>query len=204
MNIVFDFAGVLLHWDPTELISRVIPAHAPTGADARRWAGDIFQGYEGDWAAFDRGVIEPDALALRIAARTGLAAAQARAVIDAVPDSLAPMAGTVELLERLHQHGRALYFLSNMPAPYARLLESRHAFVRLFRQGLFSADVQLIKPEAAIFHRAAADFGIDPAQTLFIDDVPANVAAAQGAGWQALHFQGPRQCEVELVRRGLL
>jgi len=204
VNLVFDFAGVLFRWDPAGLISQVLPAHAPTRQAAQHWAGEIFQGYGGDWAAFDRGVIEPDALALRIAARTGLAATQARAVIDAVPVALEPIAGTVDLLERLHQAGRALFFLSNMPAPYARHLEARHAFIGLFRRGVFSADVRLVKPDATIFVHAAERFGIDPARTLFIDDVPDNVAAAQGAGWQALHFQSPRQCEVELVRRGLL
>jgi putative hydrolase of the HAD superfamily len=204
MNVVFDLGGVLFHWQPHEIVARVLPEHAPTRQAADRWVIDIFQGYGGDWGEFDRGTLAPAALAERIACRTGLGVAQARAVIDAVPGALVPMAATVSLLEPLRRRGSALFFLSNMPEPYARHLEATHDFLGLFRRGVFSARVQLIKPEPAIFAHAAEHFGVDPAQTLFIDDLASNIEAARAAGWQGLHFHSPRQCEAELVRRGLL
>ncbi len=204
MNLVFDFGGVLLHWQPHEIVARVLPDLAPTRAAADRLVADIFQAYGGDWGEFDRGTLGPAPLVDRIARRTGLSAAQARAVIDAVPRALVPIEASVRLLERLHQRGAALFFLSNMPAPYARHLEAAHGFVGLFRRGVFSGDVQLIKPEPAIFAHAAEAFDVVPAQTLFIDDLAPNVDAARGAGWQALRFQSAAQCEVELVARGLL
>jgi putative hydrolase of the HAD superfamily len=204
MNLVFDLGGVLFHWQPHEIVASVLPDLAPTRAMADRLVSDIFQGYGGDWGEFDRGMLAPAPLADRIARRTGLSVAQARAVIDAVPGALVPMAGTVKLLERLHRRGSALFFLSNMPEPYARHLEATHAFLGLFRHGLFSADVRMIKPEPAIFAHAAERFGVDPAQTLFIDDLTSNIEAAREAGWQGLHFQSPQQCEDELVARRLL
>ena len=204
MNIVFDFAGVLFHWQPHELLARLLPERAPTAEAAHALVGEFFQGYGGDWGAFDRGTIEPGPLAESIARRTGLAVHEARRVIDGVPLELQPMPGTVALLRRLHEAGCALYFLSNMPEPYARHLESTHAFLSLFRQGLFSARVQLVKPEAEIFARALKVFGITAQHTLFIDDVAHNAEAARAAGWQALHFLNPQQCERELVGRGLL
>ena len=91
-----------------------------------------------------------------------------------------------------------------MPEPYARHLESSHEFLSLFHDGVFSARVQLIKPEPEIFAHAVQAFGIDPADTLFIDDIARNTDVAREAGWQALHFQDPAQCERELLRRGLL
>jgi putative hydrolase of the HAD superfamily len=204
MNIVFDFAGVLFHWDPHALLTQVLTERAPTREAAGRWVDEIFQAYGGDWGEFDRGTVTPGPLAERIARRTGLNMSEVLSVIDAVPGSLAPIAGTVSLLERLHRRGSALYFLSNMPEPYARHLEAAHPFVGLFRRGVFSADVNLIKPEPAIFAHAAKDFGIDPARTLFIDDMPANVQAARASGWQAIHFQSPQQCEADLLALGLL
>ncbi len=204
LNLVFDFGGVLFHWRPHEIVQQVLPELAPTRAAADRWVLDIFQGYGGDWGEFDRGTLAAAPLAERIARRTGLRVAQARAVIDAVPHALTPMVASVALLERLHQRGSALFYLSNMPGAYARHLQATHAFIGLFRRGLFSADVRLIKPEPAIFAHAAATFGIEPAQTLFIDDVVANVDAARVAGWQALHFQNSQQCEAALLQRGLL
>ena len=204
MNIVFDFGGVLFEWRPHEFIARLLPQHAPDAQAAHALVGEFFQGYRGDWGEFDRGTVEPGPLAERIAKRTGLALAEVQQIIAAVPAELQPIAGTVALLRRLHARGHALHFLSNMPAPYADHLEATHEFIGLFRSGVFSARVQLIKPEAAIFAHAQQAFGILPADTLFIDDLAHNIEAAQQAGWQGLHFQDPAQCEIELNRRGLL
>lgn len=201
-TVVFDFAGVVFHWQPMQLLQRVIPQHATGPDSARHWAQQIFQGYEGDWAAFDRGTVEPDALVQRIARRTGLAVADAQAVVDAVPLDFAPLAGTVALIDELHAAGHPLYFLSNMPAPYADHLEQTHGFLQRFSDGIFSARVQLIKPERAIFDLAAQRFGLPAADLLFFDDVVANVAAAQQAGWQAAHFTDAAAARDLLLARG--
>lgn len=204
MNIVFDFGGVLFDWRPHEFLARLLPELTPTPAAARALAADFFQGYGGDWAAFDRGTVEPEALAQTIARRTGLALHDARKVIHGVPHELLPLPGTVGLLRRLHAAGHALFFLSNMPEMYAQHLETRHDFLGLFRDGVFSARVKLLKPEPEIYAHALRVFGIDAAHTLFIDDMAHNADAARAAGWQAVHFQDPAQCERELVGRGLL
>jgi putative hydrolase of the HAD superfamily len=204
MNVVFDFGGVLLRWQPHEIVAGALPDLASTRAAADRLVAGIFEGFGGDWGEFDRGTLDIAPLAERIARRTGLSTAQARAVIDAVPAALVPIEATVKLLERLHRRGTALYFLSNMPAPFARGLEATQDFLQHFRAGVFSADVKLIKPEPAIYAHATERFGADPARTLFIDDMPANVAAAQAHGWQGLHFRSAAQLEVELLGRGLL
>ena len=116
-RVVFDFAGVLFSWQPQRLLQQILPRHATDEASATHWVAQIFEGYTGDWADFDRGSVEPDALVQRIARRTGLALAEVRAVVDAVPLSFQPLPGTVALLQRLHAMGQPLYFLSNMPAP---------------------------------------------------------------------------------------
>ncbi len=200
--IVFDFAGVLFNWQPLALLRRVLPAQAHDEASAAFWAAQIFQGYGGDWAEFDRGTVEPAALVDRIARRTGLAAAAVRAVVDAVPLALQPVPETVALLNRLHAAGPPLYYLSNMPAPYADHLERSHRFLRQFTGGVISARVRLIKPEPAIFALAAQRFGVAPAELVFLDDVPANVDAARAAGWQALHFCNAAQAEAALHDAG--
>ncbi|MDP3820942.1 MAG: HAD family phosphatase [Burkholderiales bacterium] len=204
MNVVFDFGGVLFDWKPHEFLTRLLPELTPTPEAARALAAVFFEGYGGDWAAFDRGTIEPDALALTIARRTGLAVHDTRKVIDGVPHELRPVAGAVALLRRLHAAGHGLYFLSNMPEVYAQHLQANHDFLSLFRDGVFSARVKLIKPEPEIYAHALAVFEIEAEHTLFIDDVAHNTDAARAAGWKAVHFQDPAQCERELVRHGLL
>jgi putative hydrolase of the HAD superfamily len=204
LKLVFDFAGVLFHWRPLRLLQRELPHRAGDEDAARVLAQAIFQGYGGDWADFDRGTVEPGALVARIAARTGLPPEDVRTVVDAVPSELQPQPQTVALLDRLRARGHPLYYLSNMPEPYARHLETAHACVGWFADGVISARVGCIKPEPAIFALAERRFGAAPAELLFIDDIAANVEAARRAGWQALQFVDAAQCAGELQRRGLL
>lgn len=203
MNVVFDFGGVLFRWQPRELLARLMPERTRTPEAAQALFDAVFENYGGDWGEFDRGTVEPGPLAERIARRTGLTEAEVHAVIDAVPAELQPIPGTVELLRRLHAAGVPLYYLSNMPAPYAQHLERTHHFLGLFRAGVFSSRVRLIKPEREIFVHTARLLGIEPARTLFIDDVARNVAAARDAGWRAVQFADAAQCSAALRAEGL-
>ncbi len=204
MNVVFDFGGVLLRWRPLAFLTRLLPAHTGTREATEALAADFFQGFGGDWAEFDRGTLGEAPLAERISARTGLGLHDVRRVIDAVPEELQPVPASVALVERLRAAGHALYYLSNMPEPYAVHLEQTHEFMRLFRQGVFSARVQRVKPEPEIFAHAQAAFGIVGEPALFIDDSAHNVSAARGQGWQAIQFRDAAQCESELTALGLI
>ena len=204
MRIVFDFGGVLFRWKPLDFLPRLLPEHAATPQATRDLARAVFQGFDGDWAEFDRGVIEAAPLAERIAARTSLTVGEARHMIDSIPHELQPLPDSVALLRRLHDAGCELYFLSNMPELYARHLEASHGFLKLFRQGIYSSRVKLIKPDPAIFEHARASFGVSAALLVFIDDLAKNVDVARAAGWQAIQFRDAGQCEAELRGMGLI
>ena len=200
MNIVFDFAGVVFHWSPPALLRATLPHHAIDDAAAQALVRELFQGFtpDSDWAAFDLGLVERAELAAILARRTGLAPRDVRAVIDAIPAHLRADDATVALMQRLKRAGHRLFYLSNMPAPYADHLERNHAFFDVFDDGVFSARVHKMKPDPAIFDAAARRFGIAPAELLFIDDVQHNVDAARALGWQALHYRGAADCESAL------
>ena len=203
MNVVFDLGGVVFNWQPTVLLQQVLPRHATDEAAARQLAARLFQGFapDADWALFDLGQIEPDALAHRIALRTGLAVAEVAAVISAIPPHLVPNQATVALMQDLRGAGHTLYYLSNMPAAYADELERSHAFFDWFADGVFSARVHQIKPNAEIFVTATQRFGVDGAHTVFIDDVLHNIEAAQRHGWYGVQFHSAEQVRVELAQR---
>jgi putative hydrolase of the HAD superfamily len=202
MKIVFDFGGVVFDWHPPSLLQRELPHLVVDGATAAHWEAQIFQNYRGDWGDFDRGVVEPAALVQRIAARTGLGAADVQRVVDGVPRELQPKAETVALLRRLHGAGHDLYYLSNMPEPYAVHLESTHDFFSLFQAGVFSSRVQHNKPAPEIYQIAAQRFGQPPQQLVFLDDTLPNVEAARSLGWNALHFTSAAQAEAQMRERG--
>lgn len=202
--IVFDLGAVVVRWRPAVLLSTVLPHRVPTPEAAEPWVQAVFQDYGGDWGEFDRGTVTVPQLVERIAARTGLEPAEVLRIVEAVPAELQPLPGTVALIERLRDTGQRLLFLSNMPAPYADHLESAHPFPRWFDGGVFSARVNLIKPDPAIFLHLAEQHALQPERTFFIDDSPRNVAAARALGWQAHRFVDAASLEADLRARGLL
>lgn len=202
--VVFDFGRVVFDWQPEALLTRVLPQRVTSTEAAAHWVEQIFQSYQGDWGDFDSGHVEIPALVARIATRTGLDKAEVQAVVDAAPASLVPLPGTVALMERLKTAGRRLFFLSNMPLPFAEHLERTHPFMDWFDDGVFSSRAKVNKPATAIFDHALAQFGLPAERVLFIDDHGPNVEAAKGLGWQAVQFVGDVELERELLERGLL
>jgi putative hydrolase of the HAD superfamily len=200
-TVVFDVGGVIVRWEPLALMREHFPQ-----VDAQAAFSQVFEHWgPGDWRDFDLGRVEPDALADRIAARTGFARSAVAALIAAVPHHLQPTPEGVALIERVRAAGHRLALLSNMPAPYADHLEASHACFALFEQRAWSGRIGLAKPERAIFDHLQTMLGVsDATQLLFIDDHEGNVDAARGLGWQALHFRSSAQAEADLRALGFL
>ena len=205
-TLVFDVGGVIVHWSPLDLMRQALPAQAHDEASARATAAAVFQtfGVNADWSLFDRGQIEPEALAERIAARTGYPLQGLRALIEAIPEHIVPMPASVALLKCVRAAGHRLALLSNMPLPFAAHLEAQHECFAWFDVRVFSARIGHIKPERAIFDHARHALALDLDNALFIDDHAGNIEAARGFGWQALRFEDAAQCENDLRRGGWL
>jgi putative hydrolase of the HAD superfamily len=193
-NVVFDFGGVLFRWRPATLLQQVLPHHAHDEFRARELAAQVFGHH---WSEFDRGTVSIDELATRIANGSPLTPGEVRQVVDAVPRELTVQADTAALIERLHAEGHALFFLSNMPEPYVAHVSAPPVFAR-FRGGIFSARDKIVKPEQAIYQLHDQRFGTQPGNTVFIDDMPANVAAANAHGWHAIQFETAAQVDHDI------
>ena len=208
MNLVFDFGAVLFTWKPAELMAQCFPQRADTPMAAAELAHAMFA--HPDWNAFDQGVLEMDAVITRTSERLDLDAQVLRELVEHIGERLQPIPETVALLEQLHglrgqEPGLRLYYLSNMPAPYARVLERRHTFLQCFDGGLFSGDVFHSKPSPEIYQLLQSRYALEPAQTLFVDDLEANVLAARGQGWHAIQFESAAQLQADMTAQfGLL
>ena len=56
---------------------------------------------------------------------------------------------------------------------------------------VISSEVGMRKPEERIFRHAAALLGLEPQECVFIDDIEANVAAAEAVGLVGVHHREP-------------
>jgi len=204
MNVVFDFGGVVFRWHPPSFLARVWPHRVPDLAAGEAAAAAFFENYGGDWGAFDQGLIDASTVVQRIAARTGWPEAEVAAVVAAVPDELQALPGTVALIQELKAAGHRLFYLSNMPEPYADHLERAHPLRQWFEAGVFSGRVKHSKPREEIYRIAEQRFGVAPQSLLLLDDHAVNIRAARACGWQALHFTTADAVRAGLVELGLV
>jgi len=105
----------------------------------------------------------------------------------------------LELFRKLHASGVPTGLLSNSWGNgYPREL-----FPEMFDAVVISAEVGMRKPEPRIFLHAAGLLGLEPAQCAFVDDIAANITAAEKLGFTGvLHTDAvaTRQRLSELLR----
>lgn len=85
----------------------------------------------------------------------------------------------------------------------SQLIRWPHLF-DLFEVVVISAEVGLRKPDRRVYELTLRRLQVEPAQAVFIDDKPSNVAGAQAVGIEGIVFRSPAQLRDELVQRGLL
>jgi putative hydrolase of the HAD superfamily len=110
-----------------------------------------------------------------------------------------PSAAMHDLLRQLRAAGVRTSLLSNSwgAGDYPRDL-----FPVLFDAVVISAEVGMRKPEERIFRHTAARIGLAPEECVFIDDIEANVAAAEAIGMTGVLHTEPGPTAAHLA--GLL
>ncbi len=192
-NVIFDFGGVLVRWQP----EAVIASFYADDALRERVREAVIR--HPDWVDIDRGTLSEDTAIERFAARMHRPAAEMRELMRQIKDSLTALPDSIALLEELVQRGVPVYGLSNMSAPIFALLRSRYDHWDRFRGIVISGEVGLVKPEPEIFHHIAERYGLLPAETVFIDDHLPNIESAGRLGFRTIHFADAAQCRRELA-----
>lgn len=198
MNIISDLGGVVFSWNPEKIIDQVFDD--PAVKDLVR--EKIF--HHRDWDELDRGTLLYPEATLRAVERTGLPVSSIARLFRQVPLALVGQPETVALLRRLKTRGHRLFYLSNMHVASIDYLEKTYTFWDVFEGGVASCRVQFIKPEPEIYVCLMERYGLDKAETVFIDDVTANLDPAYRMGIQTIHFQNLKQCERQLEVLGCL
>ena len=110
--------------------------------------------------------------------------------------------GILELVNALHAAGCATACLSNTCASHWAALVDPARYPAIARLGARHAShlFGLMKPDPHIYRRFEQAMGAQPAEILFFDDGPANVAAARQRGWRAEQITDPDDSLPELCR----
>lgn len=106
------------------------------------------------------------------------------------------MIGFVRSLRPAYRTG----LLSNAVDGARREESRRYGFDALTDDLVYSHEVHLAKPDPAVYLLACDRLGVAPEETVFVDDLPENVAAAADLGIHALHHVGDTGATIARVR----
>ncbi|MEO1329877.1 MAG: HAD family phosphatase [Pseudomonadota bacterium] len=199
--VVFDVGNVLIEWDPRNLYRKLLPDEAAV----ERFLAEICPP---EWnLAQDAGRSWADGVAEAVARHPDQAVlieAFDRRWRETVPG---PIDANVALLRSLRTSGLPVFAITNFSAEkWAECLE-RFDFLTLFDDAVVSAHERLVKPDPRIyevlFDRQLRPRGLAPADALFLDDSPANVAASEALGMPAIRVTPDLDLAALLRARGL-
>ncbi len=195
--VVFDIGGVLLDWDPRYLYRELID----DPAELEDFLGRICTS---QWhRAHDLGVDTEEScreLASLHPEHAGLIMAWSERGEEMVAGAIED---TVRVLAELKAAGVPCFVLSNMEPDRYELRRGRFSFFELLDGCVISGLEGVMKPDRKIFEVLLARYDLEPASTVFIDDQPANVAAARELGVAAIGFTTSAQLRRELRDLGL-
>lgn len=112
--------------------------------------------------------------------------------------TLTKMPGMYELVAELKDKGLEVVLLTNVSPQYAEVLRGRGHYDP-FKIKVLSYEVGAWKPDPTIYRYALNALGMKPEETVFIDDAPRNITAAEKLGIHGIVFQSAEQVRHTLM-----
>jgi putative hydrolase of the HAD superfamily len=194
--VIFDVGGVLVRtfdhsgrraWERrlglAEGAADAVVFHSEGGQRAQR--GESSDADQWEWVGTHLGLNAPDLAAFRRDFWRG----------DAVDTAL------LDLIHRLRPRYQTAIISNATDALHAWL--DYYGLSAAFDVVVGSAYEKIMKPDPVIYERTLARLGRHPAEAVFIDDAPANVAGARAVGMWAIPFTPGMDLEWELEKVGV-
>ncbi|MGH2564450.1 MAG: HAD family hydrolase [Ginsengibacter sp.] len=196
-NIIFDFGGVLVDWNPRYLYKD----HFTTENEMEHFLKNICSD---EWnAEQDRGRTLSEGTAL-----LQNKFPEFHSMIQLFYDEWETMLRsdipeTVALLYKLKTRYK-IYGLTNWSAETISNAYKRFPFFKEFNGIVVSGEEKMIKPDKQIYHLLLDRYNLKAGNTIFIDDNINNIRAAKEIGMHAIHFESASQLIAELSSRNVI
>ena len=188
-NIIFDLGGVIVDLD----IRSSMTAFAQLGLVPKNITPEQLSvsGIPKDWEMYelmkhmDLGEMDEAGFVATLLPHC-LPGTTAQQLIDAYNKLIVLPRHRLEMLARLHKRYK-LFLLSNLgDIHWAETKRQAQQFGMRFEdyfdRVFLSFELHMVKPDAAIYRHLLETTGIDPQETLYIDDLPNNIAAGEALG----------------------
>ena len=191
-NIIFDYGGVLLDWNPHYLYDAYFG-----DAEKAEWFLTNICTYEWN-AQHDNGKPIAEGTAELIAEHPEWEKEIRLYYGDFMKMMGGQKPGMEELVKELKAKGYHVFGLSNWSVETFALVRPVYPVLDLMEDMVISGVERIMKPDHRIFELALKRFGIEASETVFIDDNPNNVKAANEMGIHGIHFQSRERLLTEL------
>lgn len=93
-----------------------------------------------------------------------------------------------DVVETLKANGHRLLLFSNTNSIHCPWFLENYPIFDLFEAGTYSFEAGSMKPETKIYEAAIKDHNLTPEATLYIDDLPANIATGKSLGFRSHQY----------------
>lgn len=190
-NVFIDFGGVIMRTEDKQPRTQ---AAEKLGLSYRDLEKVIFESETARLAS--TGDIPEDAHWQAVAKALGLSRLESDKVTEAFFAGDRADRTLLDYLRSLRP-ARQVCLISNAWSGLRAFIASQN-FQDVFDHMVISAEVGLMKPDPRIYHLALEELHASPEESVFIDDVLANIEAARSVGMQGIHFQQPEKALNEL------
>lgn len=192
-NVIFDFGGVVCTFSQDTILDDFC-----TGEAHARLKPVLFR----SWQALDEGTADyEEYVAETLKLLDGEDKQIAQRFFREWHRSMRPIPGIWALVGELKARGYGVFLLSNASTWFAGHLDD-YPILRLFDGRLISAPEKMAKPEERIYRLALERFGLNAAETLFVDDRAENTEAAEHVGIAGYVFDGDAEKLRERILKG--
>ena len=192
-NIIFDFGGVLVDWNPHYLFDKYFndineSNYFVENVCNSEWNAEMDGGKPFEQAVRERSTMFPKyAEALRLYQTNWM---------DTMGEEIP---GMYDLIKSLKANGfPVIYGLTNWSAETFPTVQKTYRIFSLIDKIVVSGEVKQLKPNPEIFYTLLNKFDLKPEESLFIDDNIKNVEGAKAVGINAVLFRGVEKLREDL------
>ncbi|MCQ2320637.1 MAG: HAD family phosphatase [Bacteroidales bacterium] len=193
-NIIFDFGGVLLDWNPHYL-------YDPYFGDVEKAEWFLTNICTYPWnAQHDAGKPVAEGTT-ELVAQYPEWEKEIRMYYDEFEKMLSgQIADMEEYIKELKGRGFRIYGLSNWSVETFAMIRPKYPILDLMEDMVISGKEKVMKPDAKIYQIALSRFDIKPEESVFIDDNVNNIIGCEAAGIHGIVFKDAGQLRSDLEK----
>ncbi|MGI9570220.1 MAG: HAD family hydrolase [Desulfobulbia bacterium] len=180
-NIIFDFGGVLIDWNPEYLYSNIFK-------DKQEIQYFLTEVCNSEWnLQLDAGrKLQEciDELIEKFPQYKNAIIKYRSHWIDMIGGEIIENTSLIKILKNRYR----LFGLTNWSSETFPLIYNRYSFFADLEGIVVSGEEKVVKPNRKIYELLLSRYNLIPEQSLFIDDNAQNIAMAKEIGFQVIHF----------------